>query len=205
MSSRANKTAIQKREARREIVGELYRKGYSIRQIRKEVMRRLDLPTCSTRTVHNDVHALLKEWREARIEDIDAAIQLELSRIDNILQELWEQWEKSKENFTQTEEKRKGAPRRNRREGSTEIATTNVERTEKQIVSIGDVSIIAEIRKQLAERRKLLGLYAPEKRELTGANGQPLAGAAVSVDISGFTPEMKKELLEVARNIEHND
>lgn len=33
---------------------------------------------------------------------------------------------------------------------------------------LGDPSYIAEIRKQLEERRKLLGLYAPEKKDING-------------------------------------
>lgn len=33
---------------------------------------------------------------------------------------------------------------------------------------LGDPSYIAEIRKQLEERRKLLGLYAPEKKNISG-------------------------------------
>jgi hypothetical protein len=198
---RKTQVARQKREARREIVAELYRKGYSIRQICKEVKRRLDLTSCSTKSIHDDIQALLTEWREARIEDTDQAIQLELARIDNILQELWAQWEKSKQDFTRTEEKRRGAPNRGRGANG-EIRTVNVERIERQVVNIGDVAIMAEIRKQLAERRKLLGLYAPERRELTGANGQPLEGTKVAVDISGYSDEVKAQLLELARNIE---
>ena len=33
---------------------------------------------------------------------------------------------------------------------------------------LGDPSYIAEIGKQLEERRKLLGLYAPEKKDING-------------------------------------
>ena len=33
---------------------------------------------------------------------------------------------------------------------------------------LGDPSYIGEIRKQLEERRKLLGLYAPEKKDING-------------------------------------
>lgn len=38
----------------------------------------------------------------------------------------------------------------------------------------GDPRYITEIRAQLMERRKLLGLYAPNKTELTGKDGEPL-------------------------------
>ena len=38
----------------------------------------------------------------------------------------------------------------------------------KKKFGIGDPRYIAEIRQQLVERRKLLGLYAPERREVKG-------------------------------------
>ena len=93
---------------------------------------------------------------------------LELARIDDTCRELWEQWEKSKENFTRQTRKQKGSPTRDAQTGQTSIRTTQTERTETDIQGLGDPSYIAEIRKQLEERRKLLGLYAPEKKEVIG-------------------------------------
>lgn len=46
--------------------------------------------------------------------------------------------------------------------------TYQTERTETEVTRLGDPSYIAEIRQQLAERRKLLGLYAPEKKDISG-------------------------------------
>lgn len=198
MAKDPNKVAKQKREARREIVAELYRKGYSIRQICKEVMRRLNVPSCSTRSVHKDIQVLLEEWRESRIEDTDAAVQLELERIDATIRELWEQWEKSKTDYSKTTEKRKGAPRKAEGDRKERIRTYNIERTETEVVCVGDVSIIAEIRHQLMERRKLLGLYAPEKREVTGKDGADL----IPVDLSKLSKEDLFALAELRRKIE---
>ena len=48
------------------------------------------------------------------------------------------------------------------------IRTYQTERTETEVIMLGDPSYIAEIRKQLEERRKLLGLYAPEKKDING-------------------------------------
>lgn len=42
------------------------------------------------------------------------------------------------------------------------------------------VGYMAEIRQQLAERRKLLGLYAPERREVSGPGGAAVAVQALS-------------------------
>ena len=111
---------------------------------------------------------MLEEWRENRIEDMDAALQLELERIDDTVRELWEQWEKSKTDYTKTARKQKGSPARDNETGQTSIRTYQTERTETEVIRLGDPSYISEIRMQLAERRKLLGLYAPEKKDIQG-------------------------------------
>ena len=181
MSKQQQKKRNQFKEARLEIVAQMYKRGNSVRKIRDEVMRRLDLQKYSTSTVHSDIQTLLQEWRENRYKDIDDALELELARIDETVQELWDQWETSKEDYIQTTRTRRGSPVRNENDGDGQnqnnsqqppqrenIRTFSVERTEKEIVGLGNTAYIAEIRQQLMERRKLLGLYAPEKREVSG-------------------------------------
>lgn len=80
---------------RMDIIAGLYKRGYSYREIREEVMARLDLKAYSLQTVHKDVNRLLAEWRETRIENMDYAVQLELERIDEIIKEAWDAWDKS--------------------------------------------------------------------------------------------------------------
>ncbi len=172
MGNPQQKKRNQEKLARLDIVADLYKKGHSFRQIRDEVMRRLGLASYSLKTVHSDVQSLLKEWRESRIDDIDLAIQLELERIDEACRELWEQWEKSKQDYSRVEKKQKGAPAQDKEkakvsEGAT-IQTTEVQKSETNVVQIGNPAFLAEIRQQLSERRKLLGLYAPEKKDLSG-------------------------------------
>lgn len=183
----------QLKEARLEIVSQLYKRGYAIRTIRAEVMRRLDLATYSLSTAHSDIRTLLEEWRESRLADMDDALQLELTRIDDTVRELWEQWEKSKEDYTKTQRKRKGAPERNNRVNNTggenNIRTFSVEEKSQNVVGLGNPAYIAEIRQQLAERRKLLGLYAPEKKDIQGG----MSFAAFLVD-SGMIDEAEKEM-----------
>lgn len=168
MSAAQNQKRNQVKLARIEIVAKLYKRGYSIRKIRDEVMRRLDLPTYSLQTVHKDVRTLLDEWRESRLDDLDDALELELQRIDDTVRELWEQWEKSKTDYSKTESKQKGSPSRDKDTGQTTIRTFQTERKETEVVSLGNPAYISEIRQQLAERRKLLGLYAPEKKDIQG-------------------------------------
>lgn len=195
MSAPQTKRRNQLKEARLEIVSQLYKRGYSVRSIRAEVMRRLDLSTYSMSTVHNDIHTLLKEWRDSRLEDMDEALQLELSRIDDTVRELWEQWEKSKEDYTKTQRKRKEAPQRNNEGGNNNtggdgnIRTFSVEENTQNVIGLGNPAYISEIRAQLAERRKLLGLYAPEKRDIQGG----MSFSAFLME-SGMIDEAEKDI-----------
>ena len=168
MSKAQEKKRNQIKQARLEIAAVMYKRGYSLRKIQSEVMKRLELPSYSLATVHKDIQTLLDEWRENRIEDMDAALTLELERIDETCRELWEQWEKSKQDFTRQTRKQKGSPNRDAQTGQTSIRTYQTERTETDVQGLGDPSYISEIRKQLEERRKLLGLYAPEKKDING-------------------------------------
>ncbi len=168
-----------------------------MRKIQSEVMKRLGLDTYSTATVKRDIDTLLKEWRESRMEDMDLALQLELERIDEAVRDLWEQWEKSKTDYTKTSSKRKGAPVNDKKTGSSTIKTFQKEETEAEVIRLGDTSYIAEIRQQLAERRKLLGLYAPDKRGYTGrqdidikTNGEPMR-----ITFGGLDTEQIAEML----------
>lgn len=188
MSKPQDKRQNQMKLARLEIVSTLYKRGYSYRKIKEEVMKRLDLQTYSLQTVKRDIQTLLDEWRESRLEDTDELVTLELARIDDTCRELWEQWEKSKENFTRQTRKQKGSPTRDAETGQTSIRTYQTERTETDVQGLGDPSYIAEIRKQLEERRKLLGLYAPEKKEVSGG----LSFASLLVE-SGMIDEAEEE------------
>ena len=192
MSKAQDKKKNQVKLARLEIVSNLYKRGYSYRKIREEVMKRLDLKTYSLQTVKRDIQTLLDEWRESRLEDTDELVTLELARIDDTCRELWEQWEKSKTDYNKTQRKQKGSPSRDSETGQTSIKTYQTERTETEVICLGDASYIAEIRKQLEERRKLLGLYAPEKKDIN-ANG---SFAAYLIE-SGMIDEAEQEAGEV--------
>ena len=191
MSVAQDKKKKQLKLARLEIVAKLYKRGYSIRQISKEVMARLNLKTYSLATVHKDIQTLLDEWRENRIEDMDDALQLELERIDETVRELWSQWEKSKEDYTETFNTRRGAPERNKETGQDRVKTFSLTESTASKVGLGDPRYIAEIRQQLMERRKLLGLYAPEKKDVTG--GMSFTSFLIE---SGMLDEAERQVAE---------
>lgn len=168
MSKMQTQRRNQAKLARLEIVSQLYLRQHTVRQIREEVMKRLDLKSYSVATVQNDIKSVLKELQEARLDNAEYAVQLELERIDETCRELWSQWEKSKEDYTRSVKKRKGVPHFGDPDGNGKTKTTSIETKEQKVVGLGNVAYIAEIRQQLQERRKLLGLYAPEKKEVAG-------------------------------------
>lgn len=176
MSNTSKRSHIK--QGRMVIVADLYKRGWSISKIAAEVRARMNT-TCSTRTIWRDIQDLLEEWRSLRINDVDQRLQLELERIDDAVCELWEQWDKSKENWVREYNKRTGVPVPvgNGNGEQTEIQTVKRENTTENVVGLGDPRYIAEIRQQLAERRKLLGLYAATKTEVTGKDGTPLIPA----------------------------
>lgn len=166
MSKMQNQRRNQAKIARLEIVSQMFLRQHTVRQIRAEVMKRLNLQTYSTATVQNDIKTMLEELRQQRLDNAEYALQLELERIDETCRELWAQWEKSKEDYVRTMKKRKGVPTFGDDGGKTK--TTAIETKEQTVVGLGNVAYISEIRAQLQERRKLLGLYAPEKKEVSG-------------------------------------
>lgn len=157
-------------DVRRDCVARYYKQGYPIRKICELIKQDLGLPTYSTQTCHKDIQALLTEWRKRRIEDMDLAVQLELERIDDICREAWKAWEKSKKDHTLTSTSKDGlASGRGSENEEITIKTTHVGEQRKEVVVCGDTRYLQVIHNALIERRKLLGLYAPEKKELSGS------------------------------------
>lgn len=163
----------QEKLLRMDILSTLYKRGYSYREMRSEVMARLGLRSYSLETVKKDIDSLLEEWRATRIEDLDLALQLELERIDTLIKEAWEAWEKSKEDYKKVKSAQKGVPGTpeidddgNEKPG--QVVTTEMRQNSEEVVSYGDPRYLEVINRLLIERRKLLGLYSPEKMDVSG-------------------------------------
>lgn len=176
-NDRAAKTRLRRFNAakllRMDILSGLYKRGYSYREMRLEVMSRLNLKTYSLQTVKEDISSLLEEWRNTRIEDLDLALQLELERIDTLIKEAWEAWEKSKENYKKVKNSQKGIPGtpeldEDGNEKPGQIMTVEMRQNSEDVVGYGDPRYLDVINRLLIERRKLLGLYSPEKHEMSG-------------------------------------
>lgn len=148
---------------RMDIIAPLFKKGYNYREMREEVMARLNLRSYSLSTVKHDVEALLKEWRETRIENVDLNMQLELQRIDDIVKEAWAAWEKSKEDYQKQRARQEAVPVPDESGQGAEPMVTRMSQEREDVRACGDPRYLDIINKALAERRKLLGIYAPEK------------------------------------------
>ena len=157
---------------RLDIIAGLYKRGDSYREIRNEVMARLDLKSYSLETVHKDIGRLLKEWRDTRIENFDHTVQLELERIDEIIKEAWAAWDKSKTDYERKKAKQQGIPGGGSENGENGenggVVTVKMEQQREEGICYGDPRYLEVVHKNLIERRKLLGLYSPEKREISG-------------------------------------
>lgn len=105
----------------------------------------------SQQTIFEDLQAIRKEWREARVRDIDELQTEELERIGQREREAWEAWNKSK------------APTE-----TMELATYDGRKSERLTskTSAGDPRFLDKLEKCSEQRCKIYGLYKiPDKPE----------------------------------------
>jgi len=74
----------------------LYLKGYSYKQMIADTERVFGRKL-SVKTIYSYINALVKEWREERINKIDDLKTIELNRINKLEQTYWEAWGAAKE------------------------------------------------------------------------------------------------------------
>lgn len=169
---------------RMQIVAPLWRKNYSEREIRVEVMKRLGLETLSSRTVHEDIKRLLKEYQNERLDDTEARVTAELARLDLVIQEAWKQWEDSKVDKEEDRIKRKGLPKLDADGKEDGLLTAYVEQVKSTAFGKGDPRYLDVILKALEQRRRLLGIDRVQV-DLTGTLGFDIE---IKHTATGYTP-----------------
>lgn len=183
----------QAQVSRMEIIADLFKRGYSFRQMREETMKRLGLKTYSLETVHKDVHRLLDEWKEHRISCIDAVVQLELSRNDEIMKEAWEAWDKSKMDYERMSAKQQGKPSGGG-DGNSGIETYRLEQKKEMVRKYGDPRYLELILKVEERNAKLLGYDKPLKVDVYNiAERDGVAAAGVRYDIGKLPVDLLVE------------
>lgn len=134
---------------------DLRKKGYSLRAIGEQ----LDIGHVQ---VKRDIEAALAMAAEEVKQSAGHLLAIELERVDALLMEYWEAWEKSKQPVEKTiSEKRQGV--------ETETSKASIQRTGRT----GDPRYLAGIQWCIERRAKFLGLDAPEKTDWT-SGGQPI-------------------------------
>ena len=180
--------------ARLEIISGLYKRGYSFREIRSEVMKRLALETYSLETVHKDVKVLLEEWKEQRIDKIDEIVQLELQRNDDIIKEAWQAWDKSKTDYERKSAKQQGLPTRSDENNEGGISTTKIEQSKELVIRYGDPRYLDLILKVQERNAKLLGYDSPIKVDVYNTSPKDEKPASAEYDLSVLPKEMLVEM-----------
>lgn len=161
------------KQIRLPFVAKYHKLGLTMQEIADKVKHDLQLAKYVKSTVKGDIDFLHSEWREQRLQDIDELINIELQRNYAQMREAWEAWEKSKTDYKQKFSKQKGEMIGKGPDGQA-IKTKDVERGEKEMNAFGDPRYLAEMRMLADQRIKLLGLNAPEKKEISGKDGEPL-------------------------------
>ena len=165
---RANERAIQERLS---IIAPLWRRNWTYQEIRKEVMAMTGRKTYSLETVHRDVERLLEEWSTARINDTDQRVTAELARLDLVIKEAWEMWERSKENYTKTEQRDKGAPIRDVNNNKLTVRSMKQLQNDTHERCYGNPRYLDVILKAMEQRCKLLGLSKTTMEVSAATNG----------------------------------
>ncbi len=125
--------------------------------IQQDIADELEL---SQTTISDDLKALQKEWRESSLIDLDKAKATELARIDRLEREYWHEWEESKQNKETITKK-----------GTEGKSGERKEATIKEEGQRGDPRYLSGVQWCIEQRCKIVGIYAAEKRELTGKDG----------------------------------
>lgn len=144
-------------QQRMQIVAPLWRKSWTLKEIREEVMKRLGLETYSIKCVHTDVQRLIKEWQEERLTNTEDKITAELARIDLVIKEAWQMWEKSKQDYKSKRQVQEGKPHQDE-SGQISVDTIKAMMWDAEQRGSGDPRYLDVILRAMQQRCKLLGL-----------------------------------------------
>lgn len=145
-----------------ERIADLYRQGYTIRQIAKtlnsENQEEDPSYSISFQTAFNDVKKIIKEWEENRLSFIDNRITVELEKINRLERQYNTAWEQSQRDEQKRRIKSKG--------GSGENAEEEIQERQLEVKETpGDKRWLEGIQWCIEMRLKLLGI---ERKEGSG-------------------------------------
>lgn len=140
-------------------VSDLLAKGFNNQQIIDAVKDKYSLEW-KIRDVNIIKELLHKMWRCEIAHTMNDQIAREVATIDTQLRETWAAWEFSKKGIKRTQTRTENS------KGKSEENTYNLtEIINSESITAGDIKFMQHINDLGKEKRKLLGLYAPEKKE----------------------------------------
>lgn len=123
--------------------------------------------------ISDDLKAIRANWLQSSLRDFDEARAQELAKIDNLELTYWQAWERSCENAETLVKKAKGV------DDQGKPIPSEIQQTSKG--QAGDPRFLAGVERCIERRCKILGLDAPTKQEITGADGGPIETKDVSL------------------------
>lgn len=188
------RTKIEK-ERDYHFITDLYLKRYSTRAIAKKLCEHVGNPKYVSHViVFKDLKAIMQQWRDERIDDLDEAKTKELAAIDKLEATYWDAWEKSIEDYEKKAKKLKGTLSKDGSKSTPseqEIATT-------EMISMGNPAYLAGIDRCIERRSKILGIDAPSKVDVT-SGGKEIKGIT-SVEVVHVSKEELDKRNEDASN-----
>jgi hypothetical protein len=155
-------------------VADLYLKGWIQADIAEEI-------EMSQSTVSRDIAAIQTAWLESALVDFNEAKAQELVKIDRLEREYWGAWDRSCEDAEMLTQKTKGKVQQRKGERGEFIAEQPAEATKTTKGQAGDPRFLAGVQWCIERRCKILGIDAPEKRALTGPDGEPASGVVILI------------------------
>lgn len=194
------KRTVEQREADKRFCSALFVKGYSYREIAErlnEYNREQGLEYELTyKTIFQDINQVLIEWKKERFKDVDNYIQLEMKKLDKMEIELWEAWERSKN------EKRKvkilGGNINNGNITGGQLDERRIEDNN------GDPRYLDLLLKVQERRAKLLGYNAPLKLDVYSQAPKEESPAGAEYDINAIPKDQLVQLAYMLQDAEYN-
>lgn len=166
-------------------MSDLYAKGFNDEQVQSVVNEKynVDWNLTQVRTMKTIIRKL---WRAQMAADMNEQITEEVNAINVQIKECWEAWERSKKGNTSK------TTRNAESQGDVPGSENTYSLTEtllKEDTNTGEVKYMSLINELGKEKRKLLGLYAPEKREVKGDGN-----TAIQINVVGGEKEAAQAL-----------
>lgn len=145
----------------RAIVAELALKQYDDEEIRLELAKRTGL-MLSRQQINYDRQKVRKAWQQRQLDAYDELMNIELARIDVLERTIWKALEQQMEPKTRTEVEK--ALRDAKTDEELELVVTKTRTIVEE--SAANASYFSQIADCQKERRKLLGMYAPQQLDI---------------------------------------